>query len=170
MTQWYLVKKNWPQTLARQPGFAGVGGDVWPLDAIQDRDALAIHSSMMASRRPIDLGERSELLCADRSVAMAYCDEVLRHYGDAWLIELQAETASDESMDGFDLGFPSGGFSVLESELITQGLAGPLLNKWGLIQTRSDLHSYMSDRASNEDLEHVDGIDPLVIRVLRRGC
>jgi hypothetical protein len=167
--RWYLVKRNWPQTAAKSSSFAGVGGDIWPLDALEDPNAQATHAAMMASRKPISVGDFEELLCVQLSVAEAYLVEVQKHFGDGWLLEVTNATNGIDAEAGIDLGFPSGGVSLVETELIIQGLSGPRLSKWGLIDELTEALAYMDQRTANEDLEQLDGVAPLAIRVVRKS-
>ncbi len=167
-TAWYLVKRNWPLTSAAQPSFAGVGGDVWPLEGASDASGRAIHQKLMASRCPIEIGTSTELLCASLPLAEAYCDEAERH-GETWLLELRSGRTSTEPVDGFDLGFPSGGGSLVESERITQGRPGPSLNKWGLFDSKADALAYLGERDGFDELEEAADVELLAVRVLRHG-
>jgi hypothetical protein len=169
MTAWYLIKRNWPQTANRCPNFAGVGGDVWPLDALEDKNATAVHAAMMASRTHAKVGHGEEALCVRRPVADQYWAEAEKNYGDLWLLKVAVDMNDLDARAGFDLGFPSGGFSVVETELIIQGLPGPALNDWGLIDNKEDALMYMTQRHSNKDLEQVDGLEILAVRVEGRG-
>jgi hypothetical protein len=165
---WYLVKTNWPATTVRRPDYAGVGGDVWPLDAISDRKARAVHERLMAGRSDLDLGGTFHLLCLDRLRAEEYWEEAKRHRGEVWLLELAPGAGATEAYAGFDLGFPSGGGSIVESELITQGRMGPLLNRWGLFDSEEDAMSYLANRTDDQDLEDASAVELLAVRVLRR--
>jgi len=121
----------------------------------------------MATRQHLVVGQATELLCTVRSVAEAYLVEAKRHGGGLWLLEVTpAETACDE-VHGFDLGLPSGGFSVVESELIIQELAGPRLNQWGLIDDRDEAFAYLAERTRDSALEDTEGIEVLAVKVLR---
>lgn len=167
--RWYMVKRNWPQTVSRSPRFAGVGGDVWPLDALADKGAKAMHATMMASRKHVVAGSCEELVCVDLSVAEAYWVEAETRLGDVWLLEVAAAASGIDVVTGFDLGFLSGGFSLVETELIVQSLPGPLLNDWGLIGQVTDALAYLAHRVANEELEQLDRIEPLAVRVVRRS-
>lgn len=166
---WYLVKRNWPQTAAKQPDYAGVGGDVWPLDGVPDAEARRVHDGLMASRAHVEVGQCTERLCLQRHMAEAYHAEAERRGAGVWLLELTAGNDVDDIVVGFDLGFPAGGTSLVESELITQGRAGPPLNRWGLINSRAEAVAYMTERAEHEELEEAAGIEVLAVRVLRHG-
>jgi hypothetical protein len=167
--RWYLVKRNWPQTAVKSSSYAGVGGDVWPLDALEDQNAQATHAAMMASRKPVAVGDLEELLCVQLPVAEAYFVEVQKHFGDAWLLEVTNGTPGVDAETGIDLGFPSGGFSLVETELIIQGLPGPRLSKWGLVDELTEALAYMDQRTANEELEQLHGVAPLAIRVVRKS-
>jgi hypothetical protein len=160
--RWYIVKRNWPQTVTRSPKFAGVGGDIWPLDGLADRNAQSIHAATMTSRKHVAAGDYEELLCAQLSVAEAYWAEAQKRFGDAWLLEVTAARPGVDAEAGIDLGFPSGGFSLVETELITQGLPGPRLNEWGLIDELTEALAYTDYRTRNEALEQLDGVMPLL--------
>lgn len=167
--RWYLVKRNWPQTSAICPEFAGVGGDIWPLDGVLDAMATRVHHALMKSRCHLQVGQGVELLCADRSQADAYFRETDRLAGGAWLLELTSGADANEPVDGFDIALPSGGGSLVESELITQGRAGASLNRWGLIESKEEAMKYMAARAETDDLEEGIGLELLAVRVLRHS-
>ena len=121
----------------------------------------------MASREYVVVGDYEELLCVQLSTAEAYWTEVEKRFGNAWLLDVTSTTHGAGRDSGIDLGFPWGGFSLLETELIIQGLPGPPLNKWGLIDQRADALAFMEQRTINEALEQLDGVESLAVRVVR---
>lgn len=167
--RWYLVKRNWPQSTTKCPKFAGVGGDVWPLDTLADRNAQSIHAAVMASRKHVAVNSHQELLCIDRSAAEAYWAETVKHTGNAWLLEVAAAKPGLDAGAGIDLGFPAGGFSLVETELIMQERPGPPLNDWGLIDNLTDALAYVDYRMGDEELEELAGVIPLAICIVRQS-
>ena len=166
---WYLVKQNWPQTAARCPSYAGLGGNVWPLDEARDAAASAVHARMLGARWHVPLGVHEELLCTDLGVAEEYFKAASERLQNVWLLRVTAAEQGQPDPTGFDAGFASGGFSVVETELITQALDGPKRNDHGLFSTMDDVTRYMAAREENEDLEQLDGIRPVSIRILRQS-
>jgi hypothetical protein len=166
---WYIVKQNWPATVSRHATFAGVGGDTWPLDKFTDQQSKSVHAEMMASRQHLQIGPYEEFLCVESFIANRYWIEADKRQNGAWLLELSIATPNLGADAGIDIGFSSGGFSVVESELITQSLPGPRLNEWGLIGAFSDAATYLIDRNSTKGVEQIDGISLIAIKVLRRG-
>lgn len=164
ITKWYLVKQNWPDY--RLKTYAGVGGDIWPLDTSTFQAAKTVHSRFLKSRDYLKVDEYEELLCTDLKLAKDYFSAVYSNLGEAWLLEAMLANVEASDIAGIDLGFPSGGFSVIETELITQSLPGPKLNKWGLIERYSDALYYLEFREENEELEHIDKILPISIKIL----
>ena len=157
---WYLVKTNWPRTEARCPGFAGLGGDVWPLDSVQTGDASTAHSEMERARTPVRLERSTELLCQDRALATRYatlCASLLPGQPAPLLLEVGLATDRTGDWDGFDVGSASGGYSLIQSEVLHGGRPAQL-NRFGLFPSLSDVASYLNQREAS-DLEEVDGLD-----------
>jgi hypothetical protein len=169
---WYLVKRNWPRTKARFPFYAGLGGEVWPFDFGFNFDAANktklqnLHTRMEQSRQTVNFGSHSRFVCTDAAIAKEYFTAVEDFCGEAWMLEVTNANVDSSKVYGFDIGFPDGGFSVIEQELITQSLPGPKLNEWGLFQTSSEAVTYSEARKKNEELEHLDEIMIVSIRVL----
>jgi hypothetical protein len=169
--RWYLVKRNWSQTPSRCPNYGGIGGDVWPLDPqcgmVQQAEEKAVHSHVMAKLQQLIISGQAELVCLDRALAEEYWGIVNSRTPDGWLLEVSLASDAVPTQGGIDIGFPSGGFSLVESELITQGRRGPDLNSWGLIANTSEAEEYMAQRESDEELEHLSRITLLSVSILR---
>ena len=169
--KWYLVKRNWPHSKVQKafPLFAGLSGDFWPFDLSAgsvDSELKILHARMESSRTYVDFGDVKEMLCTDAIIARQYFAAVKEIYGEAWLIQVSVPHVSVIEVSGFDIGVPSGGFSAIESELITEGLPGPQLNKWGLIQTLPEALAYFEARKANERLEQMKEIMIVGVTVL----
>jgi hypothetical protein len=171
-SHWYLVKRNWPQIKTRQPLYAGLGGEVWPFDFGYNFDKTNknklqdLHARMEQSETNVDFGSHTRGVCTNANIAKEYFMAVKDHCGEAWLLQVTNAQISSSQIYGFDIGFPDGGFSVIETELITQSLPGPKLNEWGLIQTLPEAVAYIEARKNNEKLEQLDEIMIVSIRVL----
>lgn len=164
---WYIVKTNWAQIETRCRAYAGIGGDVWPLASIDSSEAKVIQSVFERSREPVGVGASEELLCAKLSTAEDYWKEAQRHLKNVWLLEVRDDLGPDPKRDGFDIGFASGGFSIVESELINQGMSGPRLNHWGLVDSLDEACGYLASRKEKPELEDAQDLLVLSIRVLR---
>ena len=175
---WYLVKRNWPhsQSINPFPLYAGLGGEVWPfdVDGTTDKQLSDLHDRKEKSEVFIDfgffpLGVHS--VCTDIAIAEEYFAAVKKHRGEAWLLKVALSHIGLSPISGLDIGNPSGGFSVIETELITQGIPGPKLNEWGLIQTLPEALEYLETRKNNENLEQFEKqeITIVSITVLQRG-
>ena len=144
MMDWYIVKTNWDSTEQRFPGYLGLGGDVWPLDNRRAEPSCeAIHSKLMNNRAYVALGGHEELVCTDLSLAQAYAD-VARTVLKARVLLLRVGLAAsgDDSWHGIDIGTPSGGFSLVETNVINRG-RGERLNQWGLFQSVSQMRDFL---------------------------
>jgi hypothetical protein len=127
---------------------------------------LSMKRSIGMAKRSFD--DREELLCTDRSVAESYFNATAERFEDAWLLQLEVLRGELTSVSGLDLGFPSGGFSIVETELLTQGLPGPKLNECGLIDTPANALAYLDARKGNDQLEQLDGLLIIEVRTIRR--
>lgn len=170
---WYLVKRNWPQTKARFPfpNYAGIGGEVWPFDSdgTTDKELRDLHSRMEQSRTIVDFGSHTRFVCTNAKIAEEYFTATKKHCQKAWLIRVALPQAEAAQISGYDIGFADGGFSVIETELITQGLPGPSLNEWGLIQTLPEAIAYFEARKENKALEQLDEIEVVSINLIRHS-
>lgn len=175
ISHWYLVKRNWPQVKTRLPLYAGLGGEVWPFDfgfnfdTAKKNQLQDLHARMERSEKTVKFGSQPTGICTDANIAKEYYMAVKETCGEAWLLEVAHPDVSFSHIYGFDIGLPSGGFSVVETELITQGLPGPKLNEWGLIQKLSEAVEYLEARNGNEKLEQLDQIMIVSIRVLLKN-
>ncbi len=169
-SHWYLVKRNWPQIKAKFP-LRWPGGDVWPFDFGCDgatNKELDLHSRMERARTVLDFGSHSRFVCTDLVIAEEYFSAVKKSFGEAWLLKVTLPHIGSSQISGLDIGNPTGGYSVIEQGLITEGLAGPSLNKWGLIQTLPEALAYFEARKENENLEQMDEITIVSISVLSK--
>src|SRR5947207_2588264 len=161
ISHWYLVKRNWPQTKAKHPFplYAGLGGEVWPFDPFNpaiDKELKDLHTRLERSRTIVDFGSHTGFVCTDRIIADEYFVAVKSHYDEAWLLQLTLPDIGSTQISGLDIGDPSGGYSIIESELITEGMTGPSLNQWGLIQTLPEALALLEMRKNNDKLEQMD--------------
>lgn len=175
---WFLVKGNWPKSAPKfpvrnpRPLYAGLGGNVWPFDSDFDfdkdtKDELQdLHARMDRSRVNVDFGGPFlPSICADVAIAEEYFAAVKKHCGGAWLLRVALPQAESTNIAGYDIGFVTGGFSVVETELITQGLPGPLLNDWGLIEVFPEAQAYFETRKKNEELEQFEMAEISVVSI-----
>ena len=170
---WYLVKRNWPQTKARFPfpNYAGIGGEVWPFDSdgTTDKELCDLHSRMEQSRTIVDFGSHTGFVCTNAKIAEEYFTATKKHCQKAWLIRVALPQTEEFQISGYDIGDPTGGFSVLEQELMAEGLSGPSLNEWGLIRTLPEALAYLEARKENERLEQSDEIKVVSIHLIRHS-
>jgi hypothetical protein len=181
---WYLVKGDWPKSGPKFPAknprplYAGLGGQIWPFgfgfdfDKATKNELQDLHTRMERSRVFVDFGGAfPNAICADTAIAEEYFTAAKRHCGGAWLLQVALPRAESSQIAGYDIGFVTGGFSVVETELIAQGLPGPSLNEWGLIQTLPEAQMYFESRKENEMLEQFEAgeITIVSITVVQRG-
>jgi len=165
MRHWYIVKRNWPQTAASFPEYAGFGGEVWPLDEHESVEARQMHASFMESREHVDVGDSSVSVCTNLAMARRYAnlaEELLGSRGRVWLLRVGLE--DDDAGDGFDIGSPSGGYSVVETEIIHGRREGDL-GDFGLFGSRKAAQEYLAARA-DPALEDMDSAHVFQIEVL----
>ncbi len=122
---------------------------------------------MLRSRKHVAFDDHEELLCTDRSVAESYFNATAERLEDAWLLQLEVPRDEVTIVSGLDLGFLSGGFSIVEAELLTQGLPGPRLNACGLIDTAANALAYLDARKGSDQLEQLDGLLIIAVRTIR---
>ncbi len=165
---WFLVKRNWPGIKARFPHYAGLGGEVWPFnpDGTTDKQLRDLHSRMDHSRTIVDFGLDSGFVCTDATIAEEYFAAMKAYYGEAWLVQASLQGGASSQTAGFDIGFATGGYSVIETELMTEGMEGPSLNEWGLIETLPEALAYLDARKDNERLEQLDEIIIISIDII----
>lgn len=153
---WYIVKQNWPITEKRvaevkqNARYCGLGGDIWPLDEIDDSSAKTIHEALIKKRGFIDLANGySFLACIDLELAKQYFYVANSIFPNCMLLGLE-EPEKIVSVNGYDYGNPSGGYSIIESELIIEDSSPNdmiiYLNDDYLFSTCSILNKYMSMR------------------------
>lgn len=166
MPAWYLVKTNWPATVERCPRFAGLGGDVWPLDSARG-DARAVHDEMMRSREFVP--GANALVCPSRDLASRYYEQVARSFpGVPWLLQIFAMSPRRvPGLDGYDLGSPDGGYSIIESEILTQQRSGAVLTEHGLFPSELALDSFLRSRSPIPGLEDIDSMTRVGIKILQ---
>ena len=165
---WFLVKTNWPATKTRVARYAGLGGDVWPFDSdgTTEKRLRDLHSRMEHSRTIVDVGVDTAFVCTSSSIAQEYFGATKEHFDEAWLLRASLPGDASSEVAGFDIGFASGGYSVIEQELITERRDGPSLNPWGLIKTLPEALAYFDERRANPVLEHVKEITIIGIEIL----
>lgn len=163
---WYLVKKNWQPVeaiiseamLPKTFLYCGVGGDAWPLEGSPEPKASLVHECMMKTRTCIEFQPGlSGLVCCDYKVAQEYLAVANAVLGKCMLLGLEAEGSRSVGAKGYDFGSPTGGYSLIETEIIVQrseALMG-CLNSCGLFEDLDTLQSYLmtrNDDASAEDV------------------
>jgi hypothetical protein len=114
----------------------------------------------------VDFGSYSDFVCTNAPVAEEYFAAVKACYGEAWLLRASLQDSGATQTSGFDIGTPTGGFSVIEQELIAEGFDGPTLNRWGLIGTLPEALAYLEARKDNERLEQSDYIRIISIHIV----
>ena len=184
ISHWHLVNGNWPKNAPKfpvknpRPLYAGLGGQVWPFDSGFDFDKAAknelqdLHSRMERSRVSVDFGGAHPMaICTDAAIATEYFAAAKKHCGGACLLKVALPKTESPQIAGYDIGDVTGGFSVVETELITQGLPGPRLNELGLIQTLPEAEAYFQTRKQNKVLEQFEAgeITIVSITVVQRG-
>ena len=124
MSKWYIVKSNWPQLndlIGASPivkKFAGLGGNIWPLDTLDSNEAREIQSSFDKGRCYLDVGESQYLyVVTDYTLSEVYYELARRKGLSPLLLELSI-AGEEEAVDGFDFGNPEGGFSIIETEIL----------------------------------------------------
>ena len=169
ISHWYLVKGNWPKNGPKfpiknpRPLYAGLGGQVWPFgfgfdfNKATKNELQDLHTRMERSRISVDFGgSYQKAICADAAIATEYFTAAKKHCGGSRLLQVALPQAETSQIAGYDIGFADGGFSVVETELITRGLPGPNLNEWELIQTLPEALAYFEARKENEKLEQFE--------------
>ncbi|XXY44383.1 hypothetical protein WME91_30695 [Sorangium sp. So ce269] len=165
---WYIVMEAWHPF----PHF-GLDGLPWPLDA-SEPVARRVEDAMC----PLPVAPGGCLFegCFDGGAARAYFDEVARRIDHVYLVEIRTLDAPDSEVDGFDMGRPNGGFSVIGQEICKtedgHRQFGHLLNALGLFPSKETARAYLASRAARTDaadLEHLDESITLSLRVLARG-
>ena len=121
---------------------------------------------MEHSQTVVDFGSYSDFVCTNAPVAEEYFAAVKACYGEAWLLRASLQDSGATQTSGFDIGTPTGGFSVIEQELIAEGFDGPTLNRWGLIGTLPEALAYLEARKDNERLEQSDYIRIISIHIV----
>lgn len=163
---WYLVLQDWH----RSPHL-GLDGMAWPLD-----DAEEVAIALAASMQPLPVAPGGCLFegCFDLDVARAYFEVAAARVDGAYLIAVTPLDAPAGPFDGFDVGRPNGGFSVIGQEICKteEGARrfGGLVSPDGLFPTEEAQRAYLADRAARFDaggLEHLD--ESIAVRVAILG-
>lgn len=164
---WYLVKTNWPTTEAALAGYAGLGGDVWPLDGAPG-DAGAIHAEVMSAREAVPLVHSTEMLCKSEDLAIIYLETCAENMAGASPVLLEVGSPREPGpWDGYDVGHAWGGYSLTETEVLLGGRTAAL-NRLGLFATLDDVVSYLANRREG-GLEEADQLETCAVRLITPG-
>lgn len=170
---WYLVKENWAAGSAKVPDYAGVGGDIWPL---MDADADAhreLHRRVFEGRTPMSFECSVDMVVTSFDDAVAYFEACrasrARHSvqpGSLQLLRLSLPgSVEDTNYLGFDVGRTSGGYSLIESEVIVAGRA-TVLNQVGLFASVEEADHYLDGR-TDPNLEELGTLQIIGVERLR---
>ena len=175
---WYLVKRNWEPILqvlrssvfsGKITQYIGVGGDVWPLDMNMDAEAKHIHERVMKSRKHIPVGEDLEAcVCVDLCLAQDYYSICASQLDNVMLLEAWQLADSGRKADGLDFGSPSGGYSVIETEIIMREdmTACEFLNSKGLFVDERSMATFVSRLEQAPDSEDLTAYNAFHIRII----
>jgi hypothetical protein len=163
MSKWYIVKSNWSQVdqlIHASSGveeFAGVGGNIWPLDTIDSGVARKMQSRYDKGRCYLDIGESQCMhVITDCELAVEYYELVRGEGLNPLLLELSIAGA-DETVDGFDFGNPEGGFSIIETEILCRqnySAINKYLNKHnGLFSSIEVMNDFLDSLDEGEQLD-----------------
>lgn len=162
---WYIVLEDWHPF-----PHLGLDGIPWPLDGAHDATSRVEASS---TSLPFELGECTFDVCYDLGAASAYFDAAEARRVPVYLIEVGTLESPMIAADGFDLGRPDGGFSIIGQEICKTEEGhrrfGHLLDEHGLFPSEDKLREYLAGRERRvitEGLEHLDESMPVKIRVL----
>ncbi|NRA18564.1 MAG: hypothetical protein HRU04_24010 [Oceanospirillaceae bacterium] len=172
MSTWYIVKQNWSATKQLCEGhiagqFSGLGGDIWPIDS---GDA---QSKIDSRREFVDIGEESEIyVVSDFIVAELYYKLAKDKNLEPLFLELSRVGESND-VHGYDIGNPEGGYSIIESELLScdecdecDELVDKYLNKKnGLFKSISLLNEFVGT-LDTDCVEELSGYSIVGIRVV----
>ncbi|AHG22662.1 hypothetical protein Z042_04885 [Chania multitudinisentens RB-25] len=153
MKKWYIVKSNWEKTLNNLTAlglkeYYGLGGNLWP--------ECSLYNEIEKAREYIELDSGEFFyVVTDVFIAMKYCKELEALEEGVILLELKEGV--DTYCDGYDFGSPDGGYSVIESEIITKldtVYAKRFLNDYGLFYNLESLEAFLNtlDRNYVEDM------------------
>lgn len=164
---WYIVMEAWHP----HPHF-GLDGLPWPLD---DSGAVSGKLDEVMVDLPIRPGGAMFRVCCDADVALDYFTVASERIERVYLIEVGTLATGLLAVDGYDVGRPNGGFSVIGQDICKADDGhrrfGRLLNRWGLFPDEESMRSYLDargGRVAQEGLEYLDESIPVQVRVLRR--
>lgn len=162
MNKWYLVKSNWPQTVEALTNtdvkiFAGLGGDIWPLGSVESQDAKIAQSKIEQSRSYTIINQSYEIFIvscftkAEQYYLLAKKKQLLPLF-----LELSIVSGGNgKGFDGYDFGDPEGGWSVIETEILTKRntvFANKYLNREvGLFRSLDLMDEFLNDCEEEEN-------------------
>jgi hypothetical protein len=169
MSNWYIVKTNWDKIIEKCPLYGGLGGDVWPIESNSKNSLKELHRKILDSRTHVSFESSVELLCTNYKIAEEYYLSLKNLLNNVWFLEVSNINNLNSNIIGLDIGYYSGGYSIIESELIIQSMKGPSLNKWGLFYSLNDALEYSDMRSNNEELEEIVNISPVYIGLINNN-
>ena len=166
MATWYIVKINW-ETISKN--YLGLGGDYWPdIQYLSEHafssniDAQLCGNSLLkkveANSNYVDISGMTHHVVADCSVAEEYY-WFLNNLDLCPIFISVTDDLETEDADGYDFGNPAGGYSVIESVILTLGneeLKVAYLNKHLLFDNMDIMNDFLRSMSDRDDVEELD--------------
>ncbi|MDR2905503.1 MAG: hypothetical protein LBU73_06090 [Helicobacteraceae bacterium] len=113
MKKWFIVKCNWSSI---NPKYLGLGGD-----SCLDIDVLGykLYKEIQDSREYIDFENTFIYALTDFNIARKYVSALARKNLSPIVISVSSK-CNKIDVDGFDYGDPTGGYSIIETEILAK--------------------------------------------------
>jgi len=162
MANWYIVKINWNGPFEK---YAGLGGDCWPdIPPIKK----AVLKKVEDNSEYVEISGTVHHVVTDRRIAEEYF-EFLHKLNLKPLLFSVSDDLEAPDTDGYDYGHPAGGYSVIESAILTlndEKLKNKYLNELMLFKSIGAMNDFLELISDREDIETMDFYCAVSIKVL----
>jgi hypothetical protein len=173
MHKWYIVKRNWLETINNSHAcllkhYHGLGGDVWPVCNNTGCGCHDLYNEIEKEREHIEIRRGFCIcVCVNLEKAKEYCFSLKKCSGiDAILLEVRLTSGSSDNF--VDFGNPEGGFSIIETEIITKNNI-PAARSYlgvenGLFINMAAACNFVSSLPKDSSVEELDDYDFFAIK------
>ncbi len=149
--------------------YIGLGGDIWPLDLYEDQQSVQLQNAVENNSDYIKTSDGDEVyVCINKSIADDYFQYAKTKGMNVILLEINNyEYSLADHYDGIDYGDPTGGYSLIESELLmkeNKQLVHDFLNDDGLFKDTKKINNFI--KSFVEDKSDMDFYLPYLIKKL----
>ena len=152
MAKWYIVKTNWETADEK---YSGLGGDCWPDMHSKGKVLL---KKVEGGSVYIEISGATHLVLTDCSIAEEYFLFLKKLNLNPFLLSV-ADDLETADTNGYDYGHPAGGYSVIESVILTSNdveLKKKYLNEHLLFKNTDAMNDFLDYISLRDDVETMD--------------